>query len=86
MRGLKRRISRARRSAESIRVFCWEEGSAVGGKRGQRWEGWGGERGGGAYLDVADASEIHDGAAEGAEGVLYVEGEADALAEEELAG
>lgn len=78
MRGLKRRISRARRSAESIRVFCWEEGSAVGGM------GWG--AGGGAYLDVADASEIHDGAAEGAEGVLYVEGEADALAEEELAG
>lgn len=45
-----------------------------------------GSGGGGAYLDVADASEIHDGAAEGAEGVLYVEGEADALAEEELAG
>lgn len=79
MRGLKRRISRARRSAESIRVFCWEEGSAVGGM------GWG-AGGGGAYHDVADASEIHDGAAEGAEGVLYVEGEADALAEEELAG
>jgi hypothetical protein len=38
------------------------------------------------YLDVADASEIHDGASESAEGVLHVKGEADALAEEELAG
>lgn len=78
MRGLKRRISRARRSAESMREFCWGEGSAVGGM------GWG--AGGGRYLDVADASEIHHGAAEGAEGVLDVKGEADALAEEELAG
>lgn len=41
--------------------------------------------GAGRYLDVADASEVHDGAAEGAEGVLNVKGKADALAEQELA-
>ena len=38
------------------------------------------------YLDVVDASKIHDGASESAEGVLHVKGEADALAEEKLAG
>lgn len=54
--------------------------------RGVSGGGGGVGSGGGRYLDVADASEIHHGAAEGAEGVLDVKSEADALAEEELAG
>src|SRR4051812_43982949 len=78
MRGLKRRISRARRSADSIREPCsgWRVSCKVLGGEGQ---------GGKTCLDVADPTEVHDGAAEGAEGVLYVKGKADALAEEELA-
>ena len=79
MRGLKRRISRARRSAESIRESClgWRVSCKLLDGEGQ---------GGETCLDVADPTEVHDGAAEGAEGVLDVKGEADALAEEKLAG
>ena len=38
------------------------------------------------YLNVGEGGKLHDGASKGPEGVLHVECEAEALAEQELAG
>lgn len=85
MSGLNRRISRVRCSAAARRDCCVREGIWLICVSWMVRSGWGWDWDSVTYLNVWERAQLHHGALQRAEGVLHVEREPEALAEQELA-